>query len=516
MGRNIGVLERRSLPIMIPVRLNFSVNRRRRMNFDYETTAIAVVTIGLVGGLIFYIFRVSAKLTGNLPSTASVQRDFGPAFQSFREGRYREAEQQLPAAISKFERQGNISGVLAATNLLGLTFEKLQEYENAAHKYKNVLRVAFRTEHEDSLSLAHRRYCYCQLKAGNVFEAEATMMGFAVEYRRAGFAEKAILTLVSLGNTLRSHGYQENAAAAYENALKLSAQLEHRNGRAAALHDKALFLRTLGKFTEALECLQEAAAIRLAGSDNVSQSHMLTSIADTLRYLGRIAEAEENYHRALELALASGSRRFISMAQLSGSLAAWACGERDQARHLLQLAVLTVDEKSQDRKSVHGIIGASYAEQSGDFTAALEVLAIVELQTPSMKPHVEAGFLNVQARTLAKTGRLEEADLALKKAHVIVERLKSPLHTADHALAAGVVRYCRKDNAIALANLQQALEFFARSGVTRQVATTQKYRAAVLAALGQLEESAAAREEAKRIYRELGDHASAKEAENFA
>jgi tetratricopeptide (TPR) repeat protein len=231
--------------------------------------------------------------------------------------------------------------------------------------------------------------------------------------------------------------------------------------------------------------------------------------------LGRIAEAEENYHRALELAMASGSRRFISMAQLSGSLSAWACGEREQARHLLQLAVVTVDEKNQDRKPVHGIIGASYAEQSGDFTAALGELAIVELQTPSLKPHVEAGFLNVQSRALAKTGRLEEADLALKRLYVVVERLKSPLHFANRALAAGVVSYCRKDSTTALAHLQQALEFFESSGMTRQVATIQKYRAAVLAALGHPEESAAARDEAKRIFRELGDLTSVKEAESF-
>lgn len=486
------------------------------MNLDYETTAVAVVTIGLVASFIFYIFRASAKLTGNLPSSASVLKVLGPALQSYQEGRYREAAQLLPAAISLFERQGNIPGILGATNQLGMSLEKLGEYQNAAQAYEKVLRVAFRTAHEDSLSLAYRRYCYCQLQVGNVFEAEAAMVGLAVEYRRVGFAEKAIHTLVNLGNTLRGQGYLENAAAAYDNALKLSTRLEHPNGRAAALHDKALFLRTMGKFTEALECLQEAAAIRLAGSDQISQSHVLSTIADMLRQLGRIAEAGENYHRALDLALAAGSRRFISIAQLNGSLSAWACGERDQARHLLQLAVLTVDEKIQDWKPVHGIIGASYAEHSGDFTAALGALAVVELQTPRMKPHVEAEFLNVQSRALANTGRLDEADLALKRSYGVVERLKSPLHFANRALAAGVVSYCRKENTTALAHLQQALEFFESSGMTRQVATTQKYRAAALAALGHSEESAAAREEAKRIFCELGDLTSVKEAESFA
>jgi tetratricopeptide (TPR) repeat protein len=485
-------------------------------SFDYGTTAIVLAAVGLVGGFIYYIFRASAKLTGNLPSTASVLKVLGPALKSYQEGRYREAAQLLPTAIGLFERQGNIPGILGTTNQLGLSLEKLGEYQNAAQAYKSVMQVAFRTEHEESLSLAYRRCCYCQLQVGNVFEAEAAMMGLADEYCRVGYAAKAIGTLVSLADTLRSHGFLSNAAAAYENALALSARLENPNGRASALHDKALFLRSMGKLTEALECVQEAVGIRLGGSDQVSQSHMLSTKTDMLRQLGRITDAQGNYHRALELAMAAGSRRFISLAQLSGSLSAWACGERDQARHLLQLAVLTADEKSQDRRPVHGIIGASYAEQSGDFTAALGVLAVVELETPSMKPHVEAGFLNVQSRALAKTGRLEEADLALKKSYAVVGRLKSPLHFAERALAAGVVSYCRKDSATALTHLQQSLEFFESSGITRQVATTQKYRAAALAALGRSEESAAAREEAKRIFRELGDHASAQEAESFA
>jgi tetratricopeptide (TPR) repeat protein len=128
-----------------------------------------------------------------------------------------------------------------------------------------------------------------------------------------------------------------------------------------------------------------------------------------------------------------------------------------------------------------------------------------------LKPHVKSGFLNVQARALAKNKQHEEAAATLERATVLAAKLKAPLYLAENAFTAGVVALYRGDHDEADRRLQQALGFYQQSGFKRETANTQKYRKAALLALGRTEDSAAAGAEARRLYREMGDQVAAAE-----
>jgi tetratricopeptide (TPR) repeat protein len=497
-----------------------------------ELLAVAALATVLFGGFLFYVFRESSKLTGNKPSTAKILANMGTALKSYEEGRYREALAQWPELIRDCERTGNIAGILATTNMMGHTLEKLGEYEEAARAYKSSMTVGYREQTADSLRVAYRRYCMCELILGRPEEAGKALRDLSEIYRLEGDIEKAIRNLAMLADTFRKQGFLEHASAAYEDGLKLADRFEHREGRAIALHDQALFLRTMGRLAEAIECAQQATQIRLAATDPENQprlqnvgreldemktadgrAHMLCTTSDLLRQMGRIEEARADYVKALEIASRFNSQKFIGIAELEGSLIAWGTGQREEARALLRNAVeaAAADEESEDRKPVNAIIEASYAEQSGDAASALIVLAITSKLFPTLKPHVESGFLNVQARALAKNKQHEEAAATLERATVLAAKLKAPLYLAENAFTAGVVALYRGDHDEADRRLQQALSFYHKSGFKRETANTQRYRAAALLALGRTEDSAAASADSRRLYQEMGDHASAAE-----
>jgi tetratricopeptide (TPR) repeat protein len=497
-----------------------------------EALAIATLAVVLLSGFLFYIFRQSSKLTGNKPSTAKILANMGTALKSYEEGRYRDALAQWPELIQDSERTGNILWVLAATNMLGHTLEKLGEYEEAARAYKSSMTVGYREQTADSLRVAYRRYCMCELILGRPEEAGKALRDLSEIYRLEGDIEKAIRNLAMLADTFRKQGYLEHAAAAYEDALRLADRFEQQDGRAMVLHDQSLFLRSMGQLAQALECAQQAAQIRLAATDLENQprlrtvgrelnemktadgrAHMLCTTANLLRQIGKIEEARADYVKALEIAARFNSQKFIGIAELEGSLIAWATGQREEARALLRNAVeaAAADEESEDRKPVNAIIEASYSEQSGDAARALIILAITSKLFPTLKPHVKSGFLNVQARALAKNKQHEEAAATLERATVLAAKLKAPLYLAENAFTAGVVALYRGDHDEADRRLQQALSFYHKSGFKRETANTQRYRAAALLALGRTEDSAAASADSRRLYQEMGDHASAAE-----
>jgi tetratricopeptide (TPR) repeat protein len=497
-----------------------------------EALAIATLAVVLLSGFLFYIFRQSSKLTGNKPSTAKILANMGTALKCYEEGRYREALAQWPELIQDSERTGNILGVLAATNMLGHTLEKLGEYEEAARAYKSSMTVGYRAQTADSLQVAYRRYCMCELILGRPEEAGKALRDLSEIYRLEGDVEKAIHTLTMLANTFRKQGFLEHGGAAYEDALRLADRFEQQDGRAMVLHDQSLFLRSMGRLGQALEGAQQAAQIRLAQTNlekqpsegtvtrelddmkmGEAQAHMLCTTANLLRQIGKIEEARVDYLKALEIAERVGSQRFVGIAEAEGSLIAWVGGQREEARALLRNAIeaAAADEESEDRKPVNAIIEASYSEQSGDAASALIILAITSKLFPTLKPHVESGFLNVQARALAKNKQHEEAAAALERATVLAAKLKAPLYLADNAFTAGVVALYRGNHDEAELRLQQALGFYQQSGFKRETANTQKYRKAALLALGRTEDSAAVGADARRLYREMGDLVSAAE-----
>jgi len=142
---------------------------------------------------------------------------------------------------------------------------------------------------------------------------------------------------------------------------------------------------------------------------------------------------------------------------------------------------------------------------------ALIVLALIEKQFPSMNSNVEAAFFNLKSQVLAKKGQHQEAAAALAKSREVAARLKAPMYLAESDLSAGVVNLFAGQHQEACEYLDQALRFFRSSGLKRDIALTQKYRAAALAALGRYEEGSAAQEQARRLFLELGDAVTAAE-----
>lgn len=493
-----------------------------------EALIIALLFTVLLGAFLFYIFRESSKLTGNKPSARQLLSKIAEANKCYEQGRYREALELWPPIIEGFQKIGNVAGVLNMTTMLGHTFEQLGEYEQAAIAYKDSMIVAYRGEYESNLPVAYRRYCICQLLLNRPEEAGNALRALSEIYRHSSEIQKAIDTLNVLAITFRNHGFLDHAAAAYEDALQLANRFEHPAGKAMVLNDKAVFLRRMGHLSAALETAQEAAQIYLppdleeepwldptAAEVEAKRlhAHVLSTTSSLLLDLGRMDEARADYLKSLEIATRINSRKFISIAELQGSLIAWETSHRDEAKALLQNARLAAadDEKSKDRRPVNEIFEASYAEQSGNAALALEILAVTAKLYPRLKPNVEATFLNIKARALAKNGQHQEAAAVLAKVAEAAAKLKAPLYLANHSFTAGVVLFYDGNHDEAERRLQQALSFFQSSGFKREPARIQKYRARVLQALSRNEESLAAAAESRRIYLELGDHVSASE-----
>jgi tetratricopeptide (TPR) repeat protein len=482
---------------------------------DELILTLIVGTILVVLATHFFLVRQSRLLKTPLWTGSSrVPKLVLKARDLFDKGQFQASAVAWEDLLREFEKSGNIPGIVSTANMIGLCFEKLQNYVEAEHAYSCATSVDYGKDFADGLFHAYKRRGYCQLRLGNAAAAQQSYTTLAQLFRQQNDFDASVTTLVSLANTLGSFGHLEEAGKTFEEARGLASRLKTDEGTRIVFHDLALFLHTLGRTREALERMREAAELSLQGKDLAAQARTLCSLADLLNTVGEKDQAENSHLQAVALADLAQSPRERALAQYIGGRIAWSRGDRHRAYELLELAEQTLPADKEDKGNLRANIltsKADYAEESNDFESALLFSQAADGTGKKLTSRQSASLLFIKTRALAKSGKGKEALDALREAEALARMLKAPLYQAAYAKTAGVVDYTVGSYAAALSHHQEALEFLEKAGLKRASAFAYKHLAATWSAMGNESEAAGALEKARQIFLDLGDTASAGE-----
>ncbi|MBP2338261.1 DNA-binding SARP family transcriptional activator [Saccharothrix coeruleofusca] len=206
-----------------------------------------------------------------------------------------------------------------------------------------------------------------------------------------------------------------------ESALRAATALGDPEARFVMLFNLGVALTQSDRSEEALERLREALEVARSSGDVNGLARTLTTVADTLQTLGRMAESEAYYREALEVSRAAGSR--------------WA---EANAHHNLGLLYRSTRR---------------YAEAKTWLRAAVEMYQEVGEQCGESMCHTDL------ASVLLESGELADAALAARTALSVASAAASPYHQAvAHDRLATV--FDRQGAAGAVAHWQRALALF--------------------------------------------------------
>ena len=274
------------------------------------------------------------------------------------------------------------------------------------------------------------------------FERERTNLVTAVRLTAdAGLTEQC-WTLASSAETLYGvESYRADWREANEIALAATTRDGDDLGRAVLLFCDGNRLARGAQFDEAILAYQEAAGLFAALGHTVRAARTNVQLGIFLRIVGRIAEAEERYRRALAALRQEGDISSVANA-------------------LLQLGHARLAE--------------------GDVAGTRAVLGeALETSRRAGARHLEAQVLRLLGDVHRQEGRWDAAIDALRQAHALTREMSDPIGQAYTLLGVGLVRLRTEDLAAAAEALDQAAGLVRGTG-DRMV------EARILTAIGEL------------------------------
>jgi ATP/maltotriose-dependent transcriptional regulator MalT len=307
-----------------------------------------------------------------------------------------------------------------------------------------------------------------------------------------------------------------------------------------ALAVEGLALVNEGQVADGMGCLDEATAAALAG-----EFEEIVAAGWTFCFLLNACERVRDYERAAEWCrkVEEFSRamktNFVTLACRAhyGAVLTWHGRWREAERSLTEAERLATERPSwgglaivrlADLRRRQGrfpeaeellerrpgnplapVVMAELALDRGDASAAVELLEPALRRVPEVNRTLRAAPLEVMVRAEVATGDTEAAASHVTELRSIAESLGTRPLRASLSLAEGLVAEAAGDLATARESLEDAVELFASSGASFELARAQLALARILASLGRTD---AAVRETRRAHTRLEEIGAAAEA----
>ena len=262
-------------------------------------------------------------------------------------------------------------------------------------------------------------------RAGQTDDAAAAFDMALRACRTLGDRAQECAVLSDLGAFFESLGHLDAARSHYDAGLKLAHDIGHRRWEGGMAGNLAQFHANLGHLDQARTLYAQAVAIARELGDRQWEGNARCNLGLLHFTEGRLAEAQAELEVAMDAARDMGNAQLLSIVQCNLGLVAEARGAPDDARRH-HTAAVELARQLGDRRSEGqflGYLGVLLARQ-GEFTAARECLSSGEALLRAVSDRMSLGILLcARAETEARAGEHAAAQALLQSADALAAEI---------------------------------------------------------------------------------------------
>jgi CHAT domain-containing protein len=344
---------------------------------------------------------------------------------AWNEGRFTDATRLFGEASAAARAAGDAKGIASASGNLALVQTELGEFDEARRGFDS-MRVAGRTLRDDRIEgNALTNLGMLAVRVGDPAAAVPLLDSARARYRAAGYATGEQNALGQLGTAWSALGRPHDALAALDSALELSRRQGVRQDEASNLEAMAEVYRDAGDLRRSLELYAQAEPINRELGLVVEAGADLRSQAEIRAALGALDEARNAAARALEAHREADSRfEELTDLVLLADLEARAGRPRESDSRLDEARALAGKLGVRRARAQVALAEARIADRA---VTPLRVLATLRAARRDL---AEGGFgieqeaLGLEARALARLGRLDSAAAVGRRAVAALDRVR--------------------------------------------------------------------------------------------
>jgi DNA-binding SARP family transcriptional activator/Tfp pilus assembly protein PilF len=286
--------------------------------------------------------RRAARDTGDLTAEALALQNLSVV--DLRQGRYRQAAEQLRQALTVYRQTGDRAGEARALGNLGIACFVQGRYEAAIGHYEQALNAYLETGEQAGASRALNNLGLLELRLGCYQQASDRFQQVITLWSETGSPPAAANALSNLGVVHLRLGHYQQASDQLSQALALCRETGNRAAEAYAMGNLGLVYLRLGRHQEASDQLSQALALCRETGDLSSEAEALNGMGEVCLATGLTTDARQKHAAALGLASKLGDKYERARAHDGLARAHQAAGTPGQARrHWRQALSLYAD-----------------------------------------------------------------------------------------------------------------------------------------------------------------------------
>jgi tetratricopeptide (TPR) repeat protein len=344
---------------------------------------------------------------------------------AWNEGRLADATELFGQAAAAARAVADPKGIASASGNLALVQTELGEFEEARRGFDS-MRVAGRAVHDARIEgNALTNLGMLAVRVGDPGTAVPLLDSARAHYRAAAYPTGEQNALGQLGTAYAALGQPRLALVMLDSALELSRRQGLRQDEASNLEAMAELYRDAGDAPRALDLYRRAEPINRDLGLAVEAGADLRSVAEIQAEAGALDAARDAGLRALETHRSAGARYEELTDLLLLADVATRSKRGDEARERLAAAG-TLARKLGARRPVAevALAEARLADGAGQSAAVLRVLAGARDALAESGYGMEQKALGLEARALARLGRLDSAAAVGRRAVAALERVR--------------------------------------------------------------------------------------------
>jgi CHAT domain-containing protein/tetratricopeptide (TPR) repeat protein len=344
---------------------------------------------------------------------------------AWNEGRLSDATELFGRASTAAQAAGDLKGVAAASGNLALVQTELGEFEEARRGFDS-MRVAGRTLADDRIEgNALTNLGMLAVRVGDPGSAITLLEGAQELYGSIRYATGEQNALGQLGTAYSALGQPHLALAALDSALALSRRQGLRQDEASNLEAMAEVYREAGDVQRALDLYAQAEPINRTLNLIVEAGADLRSEAEIQGELGAMEAASAAAGEALGMHRAAGARlEELSDLLLLADIASRSDDPRGSAERLTTARKLAHELGVRRARAEVALVEARIADREAESQRALRVLGNARSDLAEGGYGIEQEALRLEARALARLGRLDSAATVGRRALDALERVR--------------------------------------------------------------------------------------------
>ncbi|HEY8256445.1 MAG TPA: CHAT domain-containing protein [Gemmatimonadales bacterium] len=344
---------------------------------------------------------------------------------AWNEGRLSDATELFGRASAAARAMADLKGIASASGNLALVETELGQFEEARRGFDS-MRVAGRTLADARIEgNALTNLGMLAVRVGDPASAIPLLEQARVRYGSIGYATGEQNALGQLGTAYAALGQPHLALAALDSALQLSRRQGLRQEEASNLEAMAQLYRDAGDVQRALDLYARAEPINRELNLTVEAGADLRSQAEIHGELGAMEKASAAASEALGTHRAAGARfEELSDLLLLADLAARSNDAPVSAQRLAEARRLARALGVRRARAEVALAEARIADRAADPARVLRALRDARADLADGGYGIEQEALRLEARALARLGRLDSAAAVGRQALAALERVR--------------------------------------------------------------------------------------------